>query len=545
MALQPRIPPPPDYYRDNLFRVLEPVRKRHADLLDSEAVCFLSRIDGASRFAQRLYARLVTRKGPYIRLDKLRYPEIQNLPRAVDELVRAGLVQRNEEAPADTLLGLFTKGELTALFDANAPRKAALLEGILERHTDTAIREHLTNITDWLCIAHRQSLDLLQLLFFGRSALGWPPGDLTTFVLEDLGTARFENYRISDSQRLFNNRGELKRYLAAHQLNELSRSVDELPDTADAILAAITELPEATTRLEKRLLDRTLNRLGRWFERAGAPDQALACYARSSSHPARERRVRILAKSGEETAARALLEEIAANPLGPEEQDFAARFGGRRTAFKPPVTEVSLGAGRAESIEGQALDWLKASGGEGWHLENNLPLGLAGLAFWQVVYAPVHGAFLNPYQAGPLDLFQEDFASQRKAMLASVKALLAEPERFAQALTTIHKDKAGVVNHLVSWRHLDRYRLDRILETVPHGVLFPLACHVIENLWRARTGFPDLLVLYGTRDYEFVEVKGPNDQLRPAQRAWFNYFEEHRCNARVLKIKASDTCRHQ
>ena len=88
----------------------------------------------------------------------------------------------------------------------------------------------------------------------------------------------------------------------------------------------------------------------------------------------------------------------------------------------------------------------------------------------------------------------------------------------------------------MSWRHLDAYRLGRILETVPHGVLYPLVCHVIDNLRMARTGFPDLLILYGIDDYEFVEVKGPNDQLQPAQRIWFKYFREKSCNARILKF---------
>lgn len=203
----------------------------------------------------------------------------------------------------------------------------------------------------------------------------------------------------------------------------------------------------------------------------------------------------------------------------------------------PPVTVVPQEAEVEGRVESRALDWFEASGGEGWHLENHLPLGLAGLAFWDVVFAAVDGAFLNPYQAGPLDLFWEDFAVQRRAALAQAKSALAEPRRFARTLTATLEAKAGIVNRLVSWRHLDAHRLRRILETVPHSVLFPLACHVIDNPRMARTGFPDLLVLYGTEDYEFVEVKGPRDQLQPAQRIWFEYFLANNCNARILKFK--------
>lgn len=543
--LKPGVPPPPGYYRNNLLLVLDHVSGSHGDLLDDEAAAFIKRLQTASEAAQRLYARLVTRKGPQIRLDKLAYREVRNLPRAVDELVQAGLVTPNAPAPADSLLGQFTKDELATLFVLHVPTKRALLEEILGRHTDTAIRARLRALTGWLCVTDRHYLDLVQLLFFGGSFVGGARADLTTFVLEDLGTARFEAYRISREHRLFGDRTHMQRYLAARDLNALTKRVDEHPGVAGAVLAALGNFPQVPTRQETRLLDRARNRLGRWFERAGALDEALASYAGATAHPARERRVRILARQGQEAAVRALLDEIRLNPRGSEEQDFAARFhklpsgrfGRRRSGRKLPVTNVPMDTGWPGSIETQALSLLERSGGEGWHLENRLPLGLAGLAFWNVIFAPADGAFLNPYQAGPLDLFWEDFATQRQEALASARAELAQPERFARILTNTLEQKAGIVNRLVSWRHLEGYLLDRILETVPHEVLFGLVCHVIENLWRTRTGFPDLLVLYGNGDYEFVEVKGPTDQLQPAQRAWFNHFHDHGCNARVLKFK--------
>ena len=295
--------------------------------------------------------------------------------------------------------------------------------------------------------------------------------------------------------------------------------------------------PRRQRAWESRLRDRTLNRVGRWFERVGCHRDALECYLRSGSYPARERRVRILSRLGQARAAHALLGEMAATPQTPEEQDFAARFGKRRAQPLPPLTAVPLEEGFAGSFEHRALEWFQASGGEGWHLENHLPLGLTGLAFWDVIFAPVDGVFLNPCQAGPLDLFWEDFAVQRQAALAEAKAFLETPRGLARRLTVNLEAKQGIVNRLVNWRHLDAHRLSRILEAVPHQVLYPLVCHVIDNLRMARTGFPDLLVLYGADDYEFVEVKGPTDRLQPAQRQWFRYFRENGCNARILKFK--------
>jgi len=157
------------------------------------------------------------------------------------------------------------------------------------------------------------------------------------------------------------------------------------------------------------------------------------------------------------------------------------------------------------------------------------------------VFAPVDGAFLNPYQAGPIDLFWRDFTAERQTALATAKAALAEPREFSRILTSTLEAKTGIVNRLVSWRHFDSYRLRRILESVPHGVLYALVCHVIDNLRMARTGFPDLLVLRESGGYVFVEVKGPNDRLQPAQRLWFKYFAERGCNALIFKVTRSAT----
>ena len=46
-----------------------------------------------------------------------------------------------------------------------------------------------------------------------------------------------------------------------------------------------------------------------------------------------------------------------------------------------------------------------------------------------------------------------------------------------------------------------------------------------------------LFICYGPDDFDFVEVKGPNDQLQPQQRAWFRVFDELKLPARVLKLK--------
>ena len=146
------------------------------------------------------------------------------------------------------------------------------------------------------------------------------------------------------------------------------------------------------------------------------------------------------------------------SPRAAEEEDFAERRApaasqpSRRTRIEQ--TRVPYVPGNAPTIEEHAARLLQSQGGRVWHLENQLPLGLAGLAYWEVVFAPIAGAFVNPFQFGPLDLMSEDFALHGPRSSPDGSEL-AEPGRFAAELTRTHAAKQGIANRLVSWAHFD------------------------------------------------------------------------------------------
>ena len=183
------------------------------------------------------------------------------------------------------------------------------------------------------------------------------------------------------------------------------------------------------------------------------------------------------------------------------------------------------------------MEVLTCAGGRAWHLENRFPLGIAGLLFWNAVFAPVKGAFLNPFQSGPVDLAWSDFARVRAQIIEERRTRLRTKGAVYDMLQNTWAAKQGVANRLVSWRHFDSAVLDAVVASIPESALLDLGYHVLTNLYRARTGFPDLLVIYGVERYEFVEVKGPEDQLQPGQRIWFKSLKQLGLPARVLKFK--------
>ncbi len=529
--LKPQQPPPPDYYAANLRHLFAHVQDFYEDILTGEELGYVHAFLSAGADAQRLYARLLGRKGPWIRLDKLNYQEIPALSTAVTELEANGLVVVNAEAPAETLLGLLTQAERKAAFPTvRGMKKDEWIAECLGRHEDARIRRVLARRYTWLNLRRRRLVRLIQLLFFGDDHQ-----DTSTFVLQDLGLMRFEDYPLQRTARLFPDRQALDRYRHLRRLDRLCHRLSEAEGLDVWLLQALNV--DAGNRQEQRQRDRTLNRLGQQFERAGAFDRALDCYGRSRMHPARERRARILKKLEDDDGCRDLVARIARTPRCAEEVDFARRFGKRARRGAETVTVVPLGQ-PVERIEAHAAELLGATGGFAFHLENALPRSLAGLAYWEQIFAPVPGAFTNPFQSGPLDLFWPDFAEARGRAIAERTAVLSEPGALKQALADTFEEKVGVANRMVSWRHFDATVLQTLLSYVPETALLALAEHVIRWPYRTRNGFPDLTVVYGPGNFEFVEVKGPTDQLQPGQRVWLSTLAQLGLPARVLKFKA-------
>ena len=553
-------PPPADYYAANLRLLLTEVSDRYHDLLDADDRRFVSACLSASIPALRLFARLLSRRGPWIRVDSLDYPEVSDSGQALEELKRAGLVAVDPVAPADALLNLLTRPELNGLYPSIRERtKVEFINRCVVRYTDCAIRRRLQHRIHWVCANAFGSFNVCRLLYFG-----YEQQDLSAFVVQDLGILRYEPYEIGANTRPFDVRAQLDGYLRLRGLSVLSRRVDTVPGLASQLLLGLWAEPG--TRAERRQRNKILLRLARWHERRGELDEALQCYGRVTAHPARVRRVRILKRLGDDCGANQLVSQIAAAPWGAEEEDLARRHDRKRDGQKrlgltrlgltrpgltrlgrtrpdrnqdrngPLTTLCQLSGAVPAGIEAHARRLLASSVGTGWHLENRLPLGLAGLLYWDEIYAPVKGAFTHRFQLGPRDLFWPDFAPARQTLLQARTEMLSSPGAIARRLKQVRAAKTGTANLLVSWQAFSPQLVTTLAEQVPAEALLRLAARTIDNLYRLRTGFPDLLMVYGPGAYEFVEVKGPGDQLQPAQRVWLRELDELGLPNRVLSF---------
>ena len=558
-------PPPDHYYADNLIALIEGVRRQYGDMLTTEESEFGEGVIGLPVGAQRLLARLISRKGPLVRVDSLEFREVADTPAALERLVEGGFVSWCPEAPAADLARLLTRAELAQCFDdvrvhggsssvastvngassevpgadsgsrADATprpptaRKRDYLKWIEGSLADGEVHQRIEPCCPWVALDIGERLELYRLLFFGDRRR-----DLSTFVLRDLGLARYPEYELGRERRLFADRAALDAYVALLGLGDYVHELGPRPagDTAMPVLEALWRPFE--NRLFERRRSRILNRLGRGLERAGEFDTALGCYARSSMAPARERRTRILKRLGDVDGVERLRRRMRERPFCPQEADFANRFGTRRRLAWPEETVV-LDVTDINEVERAAAAVLTADEGRAWHLENALPMGLFGLAYWDWVFAPVEGMFVNAFQTAPIDLFWPDFLEARRDLCPD--PLAAGDGNLCASMLDACRTHRGVANRLVDWRFFDPDTLNELLEGLGMTTVRKLIAFVAADLDNARRGFPDLTVVYGPGRFEFVEVKGPNDRLRDDQYLWIARLRAAGLPVRVARCR--------
>ncbi|MBT6948619.1 MAG: VRR-NUC domain-containing protein, partial [Gammaproteobacteria bacterium] len=161
-----------------------------------------------------------------------------------------------------------------------------------------------------------------------------------------------------------------------------------------------------------------------------------------------------------------------------------------------------------------------------------------GLCFWDIIYAPVSGAFFNPFQRGPVDLYTSDFVGSRCMLISDRFKELKKngPHSLAKA---IYREKLGVANPFVNWTYVDEQLLETALVKIPSQDLIRIFERLLIDLKNNSSGFPDLIV-FDQNSYRMIEIKGPGDKLQKNQARWFRYFMEHSIPAAVVNVEYLD-----
>ncbi|GEM79881.1 VRR-NUC domain-containing protein [Vibrio superstes] len=533
---------PEGYYHRNFNALIEHAQNHYSDLLHREELQWIKDYYALDREAQRLLVRLYSRKGEWFRSDKLHYAEIPDLDRAFEQLVRLSFISIPDAIDTEVLCrSILTKPEVLKLFPqlGKSLSKSNLVQQAAEECEEIA-----TDQLDFTLVHLEYSafLDTLTTLFFANARQ-----DLSQFVLSDLGLHQFEQYSLSKELRFFNRRVEVEQLLSLAQVSdryyqmEKSASKTDKIETLSALLDAMPVNIEHSyvTRRHQRLI----NNIARDLERLEDFDKAIQLFEQSTLAPSRERRVRILIKRDRLSEAKSLVEQMLEAPQDEPEHEVAQRLHqqlnrklGIKTArvSKPTIAsyhiELDLTAQRVESA---VVHHLEQTGWQAYFLENTFLTGLFGLAFWDVIYAPIEGAFLNAYQIGPKDLYTPEFTEKRQPLIDTRKEEL-QHLGFAE-LERVYQCKQGLTNPFVHWPMFDLTVLQHAKHCFRMKELLGLFEIILADVRSFRTGMPDLIA-FKNNDYRWIEVKGPGDKLQDNQIRWFKQFSNLGIKAEVCYV---------
>lgn len=540
----------PDYYLHNFRFLLDWVAERYQELLSPDEVGFLNCFRSLDSNSQCLLVRLMSRKGPWFRSDKLSYAEIDNLTAAADYLVGKKLLSCHVVMDITSLAGVLTKPELELLFSGHlvgqkSKRKEEWVELLVQEYPGEKSWDEWT-MGRWGPLYQLEPVSLINtlcLLFFGNAHQ-----DLSEFVLQDLGLVRYEQYEIDHRHRLFLSQDDIRQYQLFVSLAEAF----ELAEHRQQLIAVLEQIPVvfSNATMERRFA-RLANRIAYSLERSGDVDIALALYQRHRYPPAREREIRILERRGDYQQAWNLLAAVLERPYGEDEQQIAERMAPRlakKAGVAYSANAVQLinekyielprlmdDSGEFLYVEECARLFYDASDSPCFYVENQLLSGLFGLWLWPELFRSVEGAFANPFQMAPLDFYHEGFQERRPG----IENLWNEMDtgEFITRLQKTYGEKRGIANPLVSWQYLDEDLLMLALTCIPAHHLRAIFQRMLFDLKRNTSGLPDLIqFLPQEKSYRLIEVKGPGDRIQDNQHRWMMYFQQHGIPAEVCYV---------
>ncbi|MEZ8948643.1 VRR-NUC domain-containing protein [Vibrio sp. 10N.247.311.18] len=524
----------PTYYLDNFKRLVEHAQTLYPDLLSDDECRWLSAYKRLSVSSQCLMVRLLSRKGRWFRSDKLNYVEIPDLKTVLQELNSSGFIglshpeEQHDLAISEVELGfhLLTKPELLSVFPALKSHRNAKKDELLLRLDQQPFDQFQNLSFDCIYVIESQVIDVLLLLFFANTYQ-----DLSQFVLSDLGLNTFENYPLSKQHRFFTSRDQLNQLIQMRDIQRLYSEGDRKDgEFLELLLNAIPEESEHRSIARKR--SRLINDIARDLERLNLNDQAIFWFRQSTLPPSRERLARIYDKQGTLDLMCDIVTQMKATPSDVSELEIAIKLEDRllrkqghkvSRTIKPSCKELKLELDLSQTrVELAVKQHFENQGWDVYFSENSFLCGLFGLAFWDVIFADVEGAFINRYQHRPLDLYHSDFVDKRAEQIEAVFQTISK-HGLNHFLDT-YDEKQGIANPFVHWNYFPKALIEHGMASIPNALVVDLFKVILSDLKLFRTGMPDLIAFKGD-EFHWIEVKGPGDKLQDNQWRWIKEFE--------------------
>ncbi|MFC0181386.1 VRR-NUC domain-containing protein [Pseudarcicella hirudinis] len=551
---------PPKYYLEYFEYLLNFVRKKYAGILNENELFFLSEFENLSEDEQCLFIRFTNRRGAFFRSEKLKYAEILEIPQVIDSLISKNFIEALSHAHfpfAAEVLDIYNKTELISLakmlnLDTKGKtslKKEEVLDWLLENSDFEEIVHWLNHQpASVIKVKFETEVMMLKFLFFGSRY-----GDMTEFVVRDLGFQTYEKYDEEKMVAFFSTRQEAEDKFRVSIVREdfylMQQSEVDPKDIFSWFIDWAENNSKELAEVARPSFERLVLKIGAFLEKQKLSEEALMIFRLTEEAPSRERQVRILHKLKNIEEARALCDQILLNPQNADEQFFAVDFINKlesvllKKRAKKTVTRqlhssesISLEADWKRRVELGVIDYYEKRGRKAAFTENHLWRSFFGLLFWDIIFDTETLAIHHPLQRSPSDLFKPNFFEKRKSKMEERLEIFEDKEEAQQFIYTIFFEKYGITNPLVDWYGGLFPLLVTLVEKLNAEQISTLMLEMARNLKENIRGFPDLLI-WDDGDYCFIEVKSPTDNLSSQQLYWLRFFEEHRIKAKVLRVE--------
>ncbi len=524
---------PDDYYLAHFTEMLAFIDRHYGSILNATSREFLQTFADLPLAERQLYVRLANRKGRVFRRERLRYPEIDGLPAAVDGLkARRWLVAPGREHLAD-ILTLARRDEILAwlrqhVTGAGRTLRKAECVALVRAHDNADLFVDSFRDSGLLVRAHVDTVNYLVFLYFGEARTG-----LGAFTLRDLGLlsarrddAGFEP-RFCDTDT-----AEAAFFYAARLAGGKTAFLSSHPDT----------WPAAPGAEAARLCDQLALKAGRQAERAGDAATALAAYQRGSSGDCVRGAARVFIATDQRDAAKAYLQAAVDNPASDDSQlvasDLLARkFGQKRTSALTDQLRDGMIIDADQTLLGSperaAVAHFERAGARAFRVENRLWRTLFGLIFWDELFA---AATHSPFDARPAVLRDNAFAERHADVVAARLALCRDRSALSAHLLKTATRWFGTANGVFRWRDDALEVLLSLIKNAPDGAIASVIGAIAADYNGHRHGFPDLMIV-DAKGLRFVEVKAEGDQLRRNQLLRLTLLRDAGFRADVARIR--------
>lgn len=548
----------PFYYWENFNYVLGYVKKHYQNILSDSETNFIGEFENLSKESQCLYLRLASRRATWFREEKLKYVEIPDISVCLGELAQKDFVifaSTLDSADVGSILSIFPKSECIYLSSliSNFPKFSSTISkeklvDLLNAFGAVQVLMALKNLTNRLISPIRlPNFTFIQFLFFGTKFR-----DMSEFVIRDLGHRQYIEVNDQDFVPYFNSRKEAiekwKISLWREKFNDLSKNSDSVDVLVESWIQDILPLYEDLSEIAIGSFERALFSLGRWLERLNLLVLALKIYEPSLTAVSLERRVRILFKLKQIDHALVLANVGLELASSPKELHFFEDFIMKQKSQKHiKVVTQSLKLSSSLIIEKHwkgnvelgVIHYFQNKGYSAYFTENHLWKNVLGLLCWDLIFDPKKTGIHHPFQWAPSHYSSEGFTLGKEKDFEEKILLLGSIDSFISHATEIIKQHEGQLNPLIDWFTLDIQLIKELLERVPVDGLVKVLRYLWTHLPTHAKGFPDLFI-FKDAEYQFIEVKSPNDHLSAVQYFWHDFLLKAGVDIRLYRVVWSD-----